>query len=147
MGNYSWLVGTRNSVETCKIDWQAMNTDILFKDPTLKRCYKKSETLLDVAKEFDDTKFMGYLDTQCINALVEFNRHLIPYGSFPRIYYDYEGMNQVWALEFVPGQNYVNLLMFSYNTLITNESETREEYLHFMDSLPEKSGWHCRVLE
>jgi hypothetical protein len=147
MGQYSWLIGTRNSADLCKINWAAMDTEILFKNKVLETCYTNCLTLAEVAKEFDDTKFMGYLDSTCIKALIEFNRHLIPYGSFPRLYYDYEGLNQVWALEFVPGQPYIHLLMFSYNNFITEESTTKEHYTTLMNSVPERAGWTCRVLE
>jgi len=147
MGHYSWFIGARNFAEQSKINWDAVDTEILFKNKVLERCYKKSNTLFEVAKEFDDTKFMGYLDTECIEALVELNKNLIPNGCFPRVYYDYEGINQVWGLEFIPGEAYIHLLMFSYNDLIKTETNSKEDYDKLMNTMPERYGWTVRKLK
>jgi len=148
MGQYSWLIGTRNAAESCKINWAAMNKDVISKSRALLECYEDSmPTLMEVAKRLDDTKLMGYLGSDLVNALVEFNKHLVPYGSFPRIYYDYEGMNQVWALEFIPGESYVHLLKISYNSMIAADSDRSADYKKLMSRLPEAPGWSVQELQ
>ena len=148
MGQYSWLIGTRNAAESCKINWAAMNKDVISKSRALLECYEDSmPTLMEVAKRLDDTKLMGYLGSDLVNALVEFNKHLVPYGSVPRIDYDYEGMNQVWALEFIPGESYVHLLKISYNSMIAADSDRSADYKKLMSRLPEAPGWSVQELQ
>lgn len=43
------------------------------------------------------------LNEDLIQALVEFNRHLVPYGKNPSIFFSYEGDDYIYALEFIPG--------------------------------------------
>ena len=113
MESYSWLVTTRNNADKCKIKWESINTENLFKSKMLQICYENRsslETLQDVATMLDDTKLMGYLNNKYLVALRELSKNLIPFGSFPRIYYDYEGKNQLWGLEFIPGTENINIL-------------------------------------
>lgn len=123
-----------------------MNTAILFKSYVLKECFlhkEKFPTLLDVAKQFDDTKFIGYFNSDLMNALSEFNKHLVPYGSFPRVYYDYEGNDELWCLEFIPGTYVFNLLLYNFGFLLPAGDETgyNSERNRIIATLPERPGW------
>lgn len=146
MGQYSWLIATRNNAERCMIDWQGMNTSKLFQSRVLQSSYEDKEqpkTLQEVAERFDNTKFMGYLNYAFISALIEFNKHLVSYGSFPRLYYEYEGTDEVWCLEFVPGTDVIHLLRYTFGHLLPTGDEYKYESdrRRVMASLPERSEW------
>jgi hypothetical protein len=152
MGTYSWFLTSRNNAEGCKVDWDAMNTAILFESYVLHDCFLHKElfpTLLEVAKRFDDTKLMGYFTEELIAALCEFNKHLVPYGSFPRIYYEYEGDDEVWCLEFIPGMKFVNLLRFHYGYLmpVGDEANYEEARQTILSTLPERANWRLSALQ
>jgi hypothetical protein len=176
MGNYSWLVTTRNNAEGCKIDWDSMDTNLLFKDYHLQDEYKKDKnerckTLAEMAEIWDDTKFCSYFDEPYIMALQEFCRHLKPCGSHPRLYYDYEGFDQLWCLEFVPGTDIINWAVYNFHKEVkdaipypkeleecehyTKEiQDIEEEYSEkmeafrksVMETLPERDGWKFQRL-
>lgn len=176
MGNYSWLITTRNQPENCEIDWSAMNTNLLYRHWLLEECHKEAEdvrphTLEQMAKRWHDTKFCGYFDEDYIKSLQEFCLHLKPYGSYPRLYYDYEGFEQLWCLEFIPGTTTVNYSVYSYRKematapIYPKELEKCEKYTdeimnleqdyndslqEFLDemqpTLPEKPGWKFQRL-
>lgn len=76
---------------------------------------QQPKTLEEVAKEFDESKFIGYMTREFIAALKEFNNNLEPYGSYPRLYYTYEGDDQLWCFEFVPGTDIINILTTPYS--------------------------------
>jgi hypothetical protein len=138
MGNYSFFLTTRNNAKDCKINWQQMDTELLFKFYPLKCCYEapnQHETLEDVAKSLDETKFIGYLTDGVLMALKEFSCHLIPYGCFPRLYYRYEGDYKLWCFEFIPGTDIINILTSPYT-----ESCEMEEIL----LIPDQAVWKYR---
>jgi len=137
MGTYSFYVTSRNNAKDCKIDWSKMSTDIIFQSRVLQRCYNKSETLEDVAKEFDESKLFGYLTPALIEALIEFNLHLQPNGCHPRIYFDYEGDDIAMGLEFVPGTTVLNILRYDYRHLLSTYNNTKA----IVHSTPERAGW------
>lgn len=119
MGNYSWLTATRNQPENCEIGWNAMDTNLLYKEWLLEECHKETAdkrplNLDQMANRWHDTKFCGYWDQDYIVALQEFCKHLKPYGSHPRLYYDYEGFDQLWCLEFIPGTDIIHWAAYSY---------------------------------
>lgn len=148
-----------------------MNTDLLYKHWILEECHKMSvaerpTTLADMARRWHDTKFCGYFDEDYITALQEFCRHLVPYGSYPRIYYEYEGYDIFWCLEFIPGTDIIQSGQYRYNKemkgapVYPKELEECEEYTDeighieeeyndkrrqfedaLLNTLPEKDGW------
>jgi len=126
MGTYSWFVSTRNNAAGCVINWDAMNTDVLFKSYVLKKCYKKTSNLQEVAEKFDESKFIGYMTDEFIAALFEFCSNLVPYDCFPRLYYTYEGDDNLWCLEFVPGTTAITIFTFNYAHLLSDTNEIRE---------------------
>ncbi len=115
-----------------------MDKDVIFQSRVLQRCYNKSETLEDVANEFAESKLFGYLSHELINALIEFNLHLQPYGCHPRIYFDYEGDDAAMGLEFIPGTDVLNLLRYDYRHLLSTYNNNRKAIIH---STPERGGW------
>lgn len=141
MGTYSWFITTRNNAEGCKINWEAMDTEKIFKSSVLKHCYHSSprpETVLEVAKQFDERKLIGYLTNDILEALYEFSKQLIPYGCFPRLYYDYEGDDQIWCIEFVPGSKQINWFVFNYENLLEVSINSRDKII---EKSPELRGW------
>lgn len=120
MGNYSWLQELRNNPENCEIDWDSMDTNRLYKHWLLQECHmespeKRPQNLDQMAKRWHNTKFCGYWDEHYVIALQEFCKHLKPYGSHPRLYYDYEGYDQLWCIEFIPGTEIVNWAVYNYH--------------------------------
>jgi hypothetical protein len=114
MGNYSWLVATRNAADSCRIRWELADVAKLrggeynyrLKEEILALpIAERPQTLGALAAVLDDSKFVGYLDAGYIGALQELGRILEPVegGCFPRIYYEYEGWDEVWFFEFYPG--------------------------------------------
>ena len=139
MGTYSWYITSRNNADTCKINWKSINTDILYKSTVLQSCYEEAHkypTLQKVAERFDETKLMGYLTHDFIMALMELSNNLIPNGSFPRIYYEYEGSDTLWCLEFIPGKRVVHMQTCDYKI-----SETHADKKKFLSELPENGVW------
>lgn len=161
MGNYSWLRASRNAPEICRINWSAMDTTKLFKHWILQDCYEAKDeerpsTLADMAKRWDDTKFCGYFTNEYIEALGEFTRCLMPYNSFPRLYYENEGWDELWCLEFHPGTTTILISRYSYTTdlkyAMLKYSSLGEESIEYYDrkceakdkiweESPDKEGW------
>jgi hypothetical protein len=114
MGNYSYFVAALNNAAACAIDWDAMDTSILYKDYHLEDEHKKpaeerAKTLADMGAVWHGSKFIGYLNADYIAALMEFTRHLAPCGAHPRLYFEFEGYDELWVVEFVPGAGIVNI--------------------------------------
>lgn len=129
MGNFSWLAATRNNATGTRIRWELADPALLRGNNTLYDCwehrdapdgrwtnhnYDRTErrlprTLAELAEELNDTKLCGYLNAAMIAAFNELSRILEPNGCFPRIYYEYEGWDEVWFLEFHPGESRINL--------------------------------------
>jgi len=146
MGQYSFFLTTRGGAESCAVDWDAIDTSVLFYSLVLKECYEDKEKypfLQQVAERFHETKFIGYIGQPMIAALLELNMNLVPCGSSPRIYYDYEGADEVWCVEFTPGADFINLLIFNYGYLLPVGDEygygtaRRRIFL----TIPEQPNW------
>lgn len=135
MGTYSFYLTSRNKAKDCIINWNAMNKNIIFKSYVLQKCYQTARALEDVAIKFDESKFFGYMTPEFIEALIELNKHLVPYGCHPKIYYDFEGEDAVKGLEFIPGTDNVYLLSLPYND-IYNFPTTE-----VLKTSPELDGW------
>ena len=135
MGTYSFYLTSRNKAKDCIVNWNAMDKNRIFKSYVLQNCYQNARTLEDVAIKFDESKFFGYMIPEFIEALIEFNKHLVPYGCHPKIYYDFEGEDAVKGLEFIPGTDNVYLLSLPYND-IYNFPTTE-----VLKTSPELDGW------
>ncbi len=135
MGTYSFYLTSRNKAKECVVNWNAMDKNKIFKSYVLERCYQKARTLEDIAIGFDESKFFGYMTQEFIDALIEFNLHLVPYGCHPKIYYDFEGEDAVKGLEFIPGTDNVYILSLPYYNLYN--VPTKE----VLKSSPELDGW------
>lgn len=123
-----------------------MDKNILFKSHRLQTCYDmKLDNLELVAKQLDESKLFGYFTYDLIDAFVEFCKHLEPFGSFPIIYYDFEGSSEVQALEFKPGTANLNILRYDYSHLINNET-TLSEAKKVMKGCLEKGSWVTEYL-
>lgn len=117
MGNYSFLRATRNNPEQCIIDWDLMQTDEITHYHLVDYLSSKDDrpkTLQEMAERWDESKFIGYMNRDLIQSLIEFCKGLKPYGCNPRLYYEYEGMAQIWCVEFVPGTGIVNVAVYDY---------------------------------
>jgi len=136
MGTYSFYLTTRNNAKDCKIDWNSINTDVLFRFSKLKHAYKIANTLQELAEMLHESKLFGYLTEDMKQALLELNYHLVPYGTYPRIYFDYEGSDVIHALEFIPGQNHMNIIGLNC------DKKAREN----RESIPELPGWYSETL-
>jgi hypothetical protein len=127
MGNYSLLHTMLNSPEKCLIDWSKADTTKLYKLASLKRMHieNRPTTLKDVAECWNDTKFIGYLDKDNIDAIIEFCRCLIPYGQLPRLYYEFDACDTIlYCFEFHPGTTTVMCAAIYYYSI-----EMRDEYI------------------
>lgn len=146
MRQYSFLLTTRRGADRCIIEWDTMDTDRVFKSSVLKGCYedaKRPKTLQEVAERFDNTKLIGYIDSELLIALQELNQHLVPYGSCPQLYYELENTDDLWCLEFFPKNKHVRLLTYTFGHLlpIENEDEFASERRRIMATLPERTEW------
>jgi hypothetical protein len=144
-----------------------MNTERLFKHWSLSDAYEmepedRPKTLADMAQLWHDTKFFGYLDDEYITALEEFCLHLKPYGSHPRLYYEYEGFEMLCSMEFVPGTTDIYTAEYDFGDDLDeacpayegdgDESDASEAAYDarqlfketFMKTLPENEGWEDR---
>ena len=146
MGQYSFFLTTRGGAESCAVDWGAIDTSVLFFSLVLKECYEDKEnckTLQHVAERFHETKFIGYIGQPMISALLELNKNLVPFGSSPRIYYDYEGADEVWCLEFTPKADFINLMIFNYGYLLPvgDEYGYGTARRRILSTIPEQQKW------
>lgn len=143
MGTYSFYIGSRGNAADYEIDWDSMDTDILFKSSVLNRCYKKCKNLEDVGRELNESKLFGYFDYELICAIYELNAFLLPLelsDERPVLYFEWEGANIAYGLQFDHENDCVNQLTFDYNHLV-NESMTSDEIHDVIESLPEMEGW------
>ena len=129
MGTYSFYLTSRNNAAGCKINWQTMNTDKLFKFWPLKKSYNVVSNLEELAEELNEIKLFGYHTEDLMEALNELAKGLEPYESFPRLYFEWEGGNNLVCYEFIPGSHF-NVTMIDY-----------EEGDEVCD-LPERKGWY-----
>jgi len=101
MGTYSFF---EYSAGDCVVDWDAMDTDVLFKFRRFEFIYEKKLTLLsEVGAALDESKLFGYMDYPFFAAFNEFNRHLVPNGQNPLWIFSYEGDDNSRGLRFYPG--------------------------------------------
>lgn len=104
MGNFSYLYATRNGASKCTIVWNQCKP---FKTYLLHELQEKgvTMTLEELGHHLDDTKLIGYLNADYINDLCELSFHLFCGGEpcMPRLYFDYEGWDDLYYLEFHPG--------------------------------------------
>lgn len=117
MGNYSYLRRMLNNPAACHINWDIMDK-IVFSHWIFTSIFKENpderpQTLEDMANKWHNTKFYGYLDHNYIADIKDFCRCLKPCGSFPRLYFEYEGFDLLVCLEFHPGTT--NVLMSTCN--------------------------------
>jgi hypothetical protein len=145
MGTYSFFISSRGNAELCKVDWESIDSDLLFNSSVLKRCYKEAVTLEDVANQFNESKLFGYLTDGFIYALYEFNFHLIPYGSNPILYFTCEEGDVAYALEFFPGTYKIHIHKLNYAHLLSSDWSW-EEYNALKPTLPDRGGWVYSIL-
>ena len=125
MGNYSWLRKMMNAPERCLINWEKADTSKLFKHWLMEETYSSTDkpiNLAEMAKIWNDTKFFGYFENDYITALCEFCRCLEPYDSFPQLYYEYEGFDEMVCLEFHPGTETIMVSTFCFTDELKKEN-------------------------
>lgn len=124
MGTYSWYLTSRNNAAACEIKW---NTNAYTHD-VLKDAYGSLKTLEEVGKAFHERKLFGYLTGDVWEDLRYLSACLVPNGSFPRLYYSWEGNDDVFCIEFIPGSYNINIYVL-------------EDVKDASESVPEHSGW------
>jgi hypothetical protein len=155
MGTYSFFRNSKHAT-TCKINWNSVNTETLFKFSPLKRAYdKRCETLEDIGKELNETKLFGYMTSDVIDAILELNRHLVPENGtdLPTLYFEWEGGDIAQALEFYTGTELVNSMSYDYSHLTTHVQrlpfdQVIELYNKFFQHIPtlDISEWYTQAL-
>lgn len=149
MGTYTFYLTTRNNADEYIIDWDSMDTYVIFKFRPFERCYKEKTTLQEVAKEFNESKLFGYMSWDLTDALFEFNRHIKPNINSknppPILYFSWEGANCLFALEFFPGKEKIHILRYDYDHLLSKDWSW-EEYHKVINSLPDLDGWEYEEL-
>jgi hypothetical protein len=124
MGNYSLLRRILHSPEKCIIDWNKADTRKLYAHYLLEDIHKnqRASNLAEVADIWSDTKLCGYLTIDYITAIQELCKCLIPYGEFPRLYYDYEGFDMLCCFVFFPGTETVMYGTIDYSNELAKEN-------------------------
>jgi len=143
MGTYSFYIGSRGNAADYEIDWDSMDTETLFKSSMLECCYKDCKNLEEVGQAFNATKLFGYFNYDLTMAIHELNDHLLPLElteERPVLFYEWEGGNIAYGLQFDHENDCVNQLSFDYDHLV-NESMTSDEYGAVIKSLPDLDGW------
>jgi hypothetical protein len=128
MGNNSFFLISKGFA---KIDWESMDTESLFLCSRLKLSYKVDMTIEDVGKGLDIYKLIGYMDYDKRSALCEFSKHLEFSGSFPCIFFTYEGDYYIYGLEFNPGSYKVSLLQ---SKMPYEENSTKDDIKKMVDT-------------
>ena len=146
MGTYSFYLTTRNNAAGCIIDWESMDTKTLFKFRRFEHLYKTCNNLQALAEGLNESKLFGYFSPEMIEALCELNLHLVPYGCFPRIYYEYEGSEHIYCLEFHPGTDVVIITRYDYRHLLNSDNDNADAHTNLLMSLPERGGWTSEEL-
>lgn len=120
MGNYSFLRAFRNNPKECIIDWDRMNKSNLthYYFTELPQESNHPTNMEEMANYLNEKKLAGYFTKELIESLEELCKGLVPYGSNPRLYFEYEGMEQIWCLEFVPGTGIVNIADYDYHSVM-----------------------------
>lgn len=124
MGTYSWYLTSRNNTESTQINWGPN----IYTHDVLKEAYDSLQTLEEVGRAFDEHKLIGYLDDSVMEDLRYLSTCLVPNDCFPRLYYSWEGNDDVFCIEFVPGSPIVNVYVL-------------EDVQDPTESVPEQSGW------
>lgn len=148
MGTYSFYIGSRGNASDYEIDWESMDTELLFKSHVLERCYKKSKNLEEVGKKFNESKLFGYFDYDLFAAIYELNSFLLPLeltDERPVLYYEWEGANIAYGLQFDHENDSVKQLSFDYEYLVS-ERLTSEEFDDVIKVLPDLEGWEISDL-
>jgi hypothetical protein len=122
MGTYSWFITSRNNAIATKIIW----TTNTFTHRVLRELFMEAETLEEVGKAFHERKLIGYFTEEVKEDLRTLSASLIPNGCFPRLYYSWEGNDDIMCIEFIPGEPIVNYYVL----------EDRG-----FSGTPESSGW------
>lgn len=142
MTNKSRLRRTLNNPENCQINWGIANESLICQHYTLGGCYrtdpeKRPTVLKEIADIWNNTEFYGFLTREYIVAIKELCKCLIPNGTFPRLYYEYDNWDMLFCLEFHPGTGVVLLSKYSYIKEL--ESENVPEYND--RTVEEASAW------
>lgn len=107
MGTYSFF---EYSAGDCEVDWDSMDAGVLLKFWRFEKAYdKRLQLCSEVGATLYEAKLFGYMDADLINALHEFNKHLVPNGQRPLWIFGYEGHN-TRALRFYPGEHKIEIL-------------------------------------
>lgn len=165
MGNSSWFIHACNGADVCMIDWDNIDQNMLLPCYRLYVVYKSSEvkSLEDIGNLLDGSYLYGHLDTAMINSFKHVCEHLLPCRSFPRLYFEYEGWDLAFYLEFYPGTKRIVLgthdftklrdkLYPNYSENFTEEEETKYEEMcenarkELYNLVPIQQHWLTREL-
>jgi hypothetical protein len=143
MGNNSLYIGSRGNASNYEIDWESIDTELLFKSSRLEYCYKNCKNLEEIGEAFNESKLFGYFDYDLIMAIHELNAFLLPLeltDERPVLYYEWEGGNIAYGLQFDHENDCVNQLSFDYEYLVS-ERMTSDEFSDVIKVLPDLEGW------
>lgn len=122
MGNYSYLLHTFNCKHT-QINWDIINPQLEILNGE-HYFYPDDTTVLhsldDLANELNDKKLFGYLTNTYIQILKLICRNTTftvenTNTKNPKIFYEYEGWDQLYYLEFYIGTERIDCGRFSFN--------------------------------
>jgi hypothetical protein len=108
MGTYSFF---ESSSGDCEVDWDAMDTEVLFEFKYFEYAHKEKLKLCsEVGARMRETKLFGYINQGYVDAFHEFSMHLVPNGENPVWVYSYEGDSKRYTVRFFPGKEQVEFL-------------------------------------
>ena len=155
MGTYTFFRNSKDA-STCKINWDSVDTENLFRFRPLEHAYdERCETLEDVGKLMHESKLFGYLSWEIREALIELNRNLVPADSShtPTLYFEWEGGDIAFALEFFTGTEMVNVLEYDYSHLMKDNQklpcdEVFKLYRKVFEEVPDLdiNEWYSEML-
>ena len=148
MGTYSFYRGSRGNAADYEIDWDSMDTEILFKSSRLECYYKDCKNLEEIGEAFNESKLFGYFDYDLSMAIHELNACLVPKElteQKPVLYFEWEGGNIAYGLQFDHENDCVSQLSFDYDHLVSQRM-TSDEYHAVITSLPDLEGWELSDL-
>jgi hypothetical protein len=135
MGNYSYLRKIING-EKCNIIWDRANQEILLKYWILRQAYNSDNrptTLAELAKYFNDTKFIGYFDDDIDNiaALKELCRILEPSDGIPEIWFTFDANDSQYGFKFNSDNGTIDIY---YSEFICDSKPWNEEIFSMINN-------------
>jgi hypothetical protein len=142
MGNYSYLLYVTNNCKKTLIDISKIpdsgNNDYIY---TFSDEFKNIKTLQDFAEYKNGGKLFGYMTQDTIKTIESISQNSIINNddkeyenNHPRMYFEYEGWDEIYYLEFIVGHSIVNVGKHAFNfNDIYFEKQMKEIYFDEKD--------------